>query len=186
MRFEGWGSQIFRLCLCLESVRQTITSSRGGLCSQFHYEAQIADNSWDLHADLPHGPWLCPCIEPLFPLRKPNPFIQFPPIAAQAWAQGRRGGMRELRGLLSATVAPTGTTLNIQQLSTTAPQRSSNYRSSQPDSLCLHLALHRSGLSVYSVCVRGSEVLMRNSERANSNSPFMYPSASHGTPPWSL
>lgn len=56
--------------------------------------------------------------------------------------------------MLSVTAAALGLTLNIQQLSSMAPERSSNYRSSQPDSLYLHLPLHRSGLSVYFMCVR--------------------------------
>lgn len=57
---------------------------------------------------------------------------------ARPWEDARvrvlRGGVIELGTLLFATVAPAGTTLNIQQVSSTAPKGSSNYRSSQPDS----------------------------------------------------
>lgn len=78
-----------------------------------------------------------------------------------------RGGVKALRGLLFATVAPAALTLNIQQLSSTAPERSSNYRSSQPDSLYLHLPVRRWGwtLGVLYICVCGREVLMRISGR---------------------
>lgn len=68
-----------------------------------------------------------------------------------------------------ATVAPAGPTLNIQQRGGVAPERSSNYRRSQPDSLYLHLSAHRSGLSQYfmSACawVRGVNENLWETER---------------------
>lgn len=79
--------------------------------------------------------WRCPCIviavsssERQFTLLLFSDHLIETPVCV--WG---RGGMRQ-PPQLTATVAPAGTTLNIQQLGSTAPECSTNYRSPPPPS----------------------------------------------------
>ena len=101
---------------------------------------RVTDNSWELHAQLSEAPRLCAAVSSLQP-ESPRPVYYcyccspHPSLCAGlsvcvcVCVCVLRGGIKGLRGLLFATVTPAGLTLNIQQLSSMAPERSSNYRS---------------------------------------------------------
>lgn len=137
---------------------------------------QVTDNSWELHAQL--SAVLCVCVSvycAAVSFLKPESthpvyycYCCSPPsLCRPLWVCVSEGVLWECvyvrRGsevLLFATVTPAVPTLNIQQLSSMAPECTSNYRSFQSDSLYLHIPAHRSRLYLYvymcecvSVCV---------------------------------
>lgn len=156
----------------------SITSSRRGLSSRVitWFTLQTIAGNYTLSCQALRVRALLP-----FPLRNLTPVIQFATVTAAhlillcvcVW--GCSGAQR------FALCNCNGLTLNIQQLSSTAPEHSSNYRSSLS-------YLHLSSASLWFlivclcfVCVWERNVLMgvSGNERKCSNCPFVHPSVCH-------